>query len=336
MNQNALVIFDTDSLYAIRLQQFMCNVRDNRFKIFVFTNKADLSDVCRDIRNLNPVILLVAESSFCKELADTGVKHIFILNETGMKKYPEYPNFNKYQPANILYQQILLEFADREKEVIPRFYGNKRAKLIGVYTPIRRCMQTSFSMAVSQLLGKKGKTLYINFEQYSGFSEMFQKGYLKDLSDLVYFFVYSREKFVYWLEGVVEHFGYMDYIPPVLTATSIMEVSSKIWNEMLETICTEAGYEYVVLDLSDSIRGIFKVLDVCNVVYTITREDIISKAKLRQFEEILKESEYSELREKIRYLKFPEFSVKNNVFENVIYKDLYEFTENVLGDDFNE
>lgn len=336
MNQNALVIFDTDSLYAIRLQQFMCNVRDNRFKIFVFTNKGDISNVCRDIRKLKPVILLVAEGSFCIELADTGAKHIFILNETGMKKYSEYPNFNKYQPANVLYHQILLEYADREKEIIPRFYGNKKAKLIGIYTPIRRCMQTSFSMAVSQLLGKKGKTLYINFEQYSGFSEMFQKGYLKDLSDLVYFFAYSREKFIYWLEGVVEHFGDMDYIPPVLTATSIVEISSKIWIEMLETICTEAGYEYVVLDLSDSIRGIFEVLDVCDVVYTITREDVISKAKLRQFEQILKETEYMELKEKIRYLKFPEFSIKSNVFENIIYKDLYEFTENVLGDDFCE
>ena len=67
MNHNALVIFDTDSLYAIRLQQFMCNVMDNRFKIFVFTNREDISNVCRDIRKLKPVILLVAEGSFCIE-----------------------------------------------------------------------------------------------------------------------------------------------------------------------------------------------------------------------------------------------------------------------------
>lgn len=335
MGQNTLIIFDTDSHYAVRLQQFMCNVKENHFKVYAFTNRADLLDVYGDIGDIRPEILLVAESSFCEELVDIKAKHIFILNETGMKRYPEYVNINKYQPANALFQQILLEYAGREKDMIPRFYGNKMAKLVGVYTPVKRCMQTSFSIALAQMLGKKGKTIYINFEQYSGFSQLFQKGYLKDLSDLVYFFEYSRDKFLYWLEGVVEHFGNMDYIPPVLTAASLMDVSGKVWTELFEMICKEAGYDYVVLDLSDSVRGIYQILDMCHIVYSITRDDVISKAKLHQFGQILDKPEYTELKEKVNYLRFPEFTIKNNVFENIIYKDLYDYVENLLGD-FNE
>lgn len=336
MKGRNLVVFDCDSLYATRLQQFLSKREGNYFKVFSFTNEADLREACGNKGSIKPEILLVAESSFHKELTEIGAKHIFILNETGLKKYPDYVNLNKYQSAGVLFQQILLEYASREKEAIPRFYGNKRAKIVGVYTPVARCMQTSFSLALSQVLGKRGRTLYINFEQYSGFSKLFQKGYLKDLSDLVYFFTYSRDKFLYWLEGVVEHFGQIDYVPPVLTAASLVEVSPDVWTDMLELICSEAGYDYIVLDLSNSVQGIFQILDLCHKVYTITREDVISTAKLCQFKEVLESSQYEVLKEKIKYLKFPTFLTKDYVFEEMIHGDLFEYVEELLGEDFYE
>ena len=159
-----------------------------------------------------------------------------------------------------------MEYAEREQDFIPRFNGNKRAKIIGVYTPITRCLQTGFSFSLARSFGKKGRTLYMNFEQYSGFSKLFQKGYIKDLSDLVYYYSYSREKFIYWLEGVVEHFGNIDYVPPVLTPVSFLEVSENVWIEMFNLIAKDTDYDYIVLDLSDSVQGIFSILDFCQVV----------------------------------------------------------------------
>lgn len=336
MKGKVMIIFDKDSLYATRLQQFLCNREGNYFKVLSFTNETDLYHTCMDNENIKPEILLVSESSFHKKLSEIGAKHIFILNETGLRKYSEYVNLNKYQSAGVLFQQILLEYADKEKEAIPRFHGNKRARIIGVYTPVTRCLQTSFSMALSQVLGKKGKTLYLNFEQYSGFTKLFQKGYLKDLSDLVYFFTYSRDKFLYWLEGVVEHFGRFDYVPPVLTATSLVEVAPDLWIEMLEFICSEAGYDYLVLDLSDSVQGIFNILDLCHRVYTITREDVISVSKMRQFQEILEEKQYETLKFKIEYIRFPSFSMKEGFFEDMIYGDLYEYVKRLLSEESYE
>lgn len=336
MKGKALVIFDCDSLYATRLQHFLSEREGNYFEIISFTNKADLEKNCSIAGKIKPEILLVAEGCFYEQISEIGAKHIFILNETGLKRIPDFANFNKYQAANILYQQILLEYADREEEFIPGFYGNKRAKIIGVYTPIARCLQTGFSLTMAQYLGKKGRTLYINFEQYSGFSRLFQKGYIKDLSDLVYFYSYSKDKFLYWLEGVVEHFGQLDYIPPVLTATSLSEVSKYEWLEMLNLIAKEAGYDYIVLDLNDSVQGIFQILDLCHKVYTITREDVVSCAKLCQFREMLESNQYARIKERIRYLKFPEFTVKELAFGDMIYSDLQEYVEKLAGEDFDE
>lgn len=336
MSKKALVIFDADSLYAKRLQQFLCQKEGNFFNVFSFSDKEVLFETCRNQESVRPEILLVAESCFDKELLGLDAKHIFILNETGLRKYPEYANLNKYQSAGSLFQQILLEYADREKEAIPRFYGKGRAGIIGVYTPVTRCYQTGFSLALARVLGKKGRVLYINFEQYSGFSRLFQRGYIKDLSDLVYFFTYSRDKFLYWLEGVVEHFGGIEYVPPVLTGASLTEVSKDIWSDMLEFLSNDAGYDYIVLDLSDSVQGIYDVLSSCQKIYTITRTDPVSVAKLYQFKEILEGGQYGFLKEKIEYLTVPSVAKKESVFEEMIHGELFDYAKEVLGNELYE
>ena len=336
MKSKQFVIYDTDTLYATRLEHFLTERERNYFEFLSFSDRSVLEKECGIEGKYRPEILLVSESSFYEELSEIGAKHIFILNETGLNRISRFANFSKYQSAGVLFQQILLEYAEREQDFIPRFCGNKNAKIIGVYTPLTRCLQTGFSFSLAQSLGKKGRTLYMNFEQYSGFSKLFQKGYIKDLSDLVYYFSYSKDKFLYWLEGVVEHFGNIDYVPPVLTAVSLLEISETVWMEMLDMISKDTEYDYIVLDLSDSVQGIFQILDFCHIVYTITRDDVISNAKLSQFSQVLEEKRFSLLKEKIKYLRFPAFSIGNNGFEEMLHGDLQEYTDRLVEEIFYE
>ena len=330
MKRKQLVIYDTDEFYATRLEQFLNRREGNYFYILSFSDREELEKQCGVDNQILPEILLISESSFYQDIVKIGAKHIFILNETGLKNLSGFANFSKYQAANTLFQQILLEYAKREDNITPKFCGNKKAKIIGVYTPITRCLQTGFSFSLAQSLGQKGRTLYMNFEQYSGFSKLFNKGYIKDLSDLVYYFSYSSDKFMYWLEGVVEHFKNVDYIPPVLTAVSLTEVKKEVWLGMLEAIAMDTEYDYIVLDLSENVQGIFQILDLCHVVYAITRDDIISAAKLNQFRELLKEERYSGLSKKVSYLKFPVFTGRDLAFEEMLHGELREYTDQLV------
>lgn len=336
MRNKQLVIYDMDKLYAFRLQQFLSEREGNYFETISFSDRNELEKMYARDKKIKPEILLVAERSFYEDIVKLGAKHLFILNETGLKNLSQFVNLNKYQNANLLFQEILLEYADKEENFIPRFCGNKKAKIVGIYTPVNKCLQTGFSFTLAQCLGKKGKTLYINFEQYSGFSQLFQKGYIRDLSDLVYYFSYSRDKFLYWIDGVVEHYGSIDYIPPIMTATSLAEVSGQVWLEMFETISKDTEYEYIVLDLNENVQGIFQILDLSHIVYTITKTDVISTAKLGQFMEILKESKYSSLQKKIKYLGIPKFALKDMSFEEMLHGELWEYTERLCKEDFYE
>ena len=66
-------------------------------------------------------------------------------------------------------------------------------------------------------------------------------------------------------------------------------------------------YEYVILDLSDCVRGLMKILRECDEVYTITRTDRMSKAKLEEYERQLGECGYEDIRLKTRWTQLPVF-----------------------------
>ena len=66
-------------------------------------------------------------------------------------------------------------------------------------------------------------------------------------------------------------------------------------------------YEYVILDLSESIQGLLDVLQMCIKVFTLTREDKMSQCKLDQYEQLLSLCEKEEVKGKTRKLNLPYF-----------------------------
>ena len=63
----------------------------------------------------------------------------------------------------------------------------KGTDIISLYSPIKRCHQTTFGITLSHLLSKKGRVLYLNLEGYSGFERTIADIYSKDISDFLYY-----------------------------------------------------------------------------------------------------------------------------------------------------
>jgi hypothetical protein len=64
----------------------------------------------------------------------------------------------------------------------------------------------------------------------------------------------------------------------------------------------------VILDLSDSVRGIPELLNLCTCVYMPVRNDGFSLAKLKDFDEVLSRYPgHGEIAGKLIRLKFPYF-----------------------------
>ena len=100
-------------------------------------------------------------------------------------------------------------------------------------------------------------SLYLNFEHYAGISELLPDMQTLDLADLLYFLNAQKDKFRLRLQTILKHKGALAYVPPVKSGQNLITVTPQEWLGLLERIEELEEYEYVVLDLGESMQGLF-------------------------------------------------------------------------------
>ena len=93
-----------------------------------------------------------------------------------------------------------------EKAVAPAVFPvlKKTTEIYAVYSPLGRCLKTSFALTLGQILAKERAVLYLNLEEYSGFEEMLGKGFAQNLSDLLYFVRQENGNLIYKMNSMVQ------------------------------------------------------------------------------------------------------------------------------------
>lgn len=210
------------------------------------------------------------------------------------------------------------------------------AKMIGIYSPVKRCLQTSFALTLGQLLAREHRTLYLNFEMYSGLGELLQREYQTDMLDVMYYFQSAREKLALRLPAMIQSAGGLDYIPPMQYALGIREVPGEQWLALCRDIAAIGEYEYLILDLDDGIDGLFDLLKNCRKIYTITRDDPFAMAKLRQYEQMLQLGELEEITEKTVKCRFPIFKQLPQSLDMMTHGELAGYVKSIIKEDIYE
>jgi hypothetical protein len=75
-----------------------------------------------------------------------------------------------------------------------------------------------------------------------------------------------------------------------------------LFRELLAT----SVYERVILDIGDSVQGLFDILELCDCVYMPVLRDEISERKLRRFEQNLNRMQLENLPKQICRFIMPE------------------------------
>jgi cellulose biosynthesis protein BcsQ len=217
-------------------------------------------------------------------------------------------------------------YAEREYE--PLSILNKNCNIIGVYSPIKRSLKTSFCLTLGQILAKERAVLYINMEEYSGFSTIFQKEYKADLSDVIYYIRQDKSNILVKLEGIVDSVNNLDYIPPATSPMDIREVSKEDWQRLIHEINANSKYETIIIDFGDGVDGLIELLSECSQIYMPILEDYLSAAKIEQFEKLLNVAGYGELNLKIKKVKLPyhnSFGSRECYAEQLIWSELGDY-----------
>ncbi len=330
MGKPIMAICDRQAAYTSRLIELFQKNKELPFEIHGFTKNENLQEFCDENK---VALLIISEPDYREELERKEIDRILVLQE-GNGSLPEHvAAVNKFQPAGMLYREIMKVYGEGEK-IVP-FQGRRRGnfQMIGVYSPLHCCMQTTFALTAGQLLAKRKKTLYLNFECFSGFEALLGKRFGGNLTDILYYYSCAREKLSYKLESIVQEMGGLYFIPPADSYEDFRDIQEEEWTSLISQIAKAGGYETVVLDLTEQVRGLFSILEACGRVYTLTREDRMAKAKLAQYELMLEQEAYRSVLEKTFRCRLPVFKNLPSGLEHLNRGELADYVEKQLKED---
>lgn len=298
--EKVLALCDTEEEYAQLMTEFLKKQKELPWKIHTYTQVEELVKTEGDAFEL----LAVSESAFLASpfLQELQPRRIVILNESGRVRWESVACVDKYQPAEEILKYLLQIYMDIADTPLPRLRKGCHTRFIGNYSPVHRSMQTSFALTMSQILAREHATLYLNFEHYVGIAELLPDMQTLDMADLMYFLTADREKFRLRMQTMLRHVGGLDYIPPMKSGQNLLTIPAADWIDLLQKIEELGEYEYVVLDLGESMQGLFDILRMCKKVFTLTREDRLARGKLLQYEQLLGLYEYGDVLEKTQRL----------------------------------
>ncbi len=320
MRKNTLAVFDPDEEYVTKLMSYLNDSRSVPLEIQGFTDKKLLKEFISD----NDIdILLIPEDDLDDEIESCEAGEMMVLSENEAAHDGRgHKAICKYQSSENIMREVMCYYAEQPLEEAG-LISSISTEIIAVYSPIRRSFRTTFAFALGEVMSEREKVLYVNLEEFSGFNQLLQKNYMNDLSDLLFYIDQKKRNFPCKLASLIEKAGTLDYIPPVISPLDLLYVNRETWIILFNELCG-CDYSKIIVDLSDSISGFTDILQAARTVYMPVREDTVSKAKLEQYEAMLRIMELGDILDKTREIKIP--------FMNELNGNLYTLSDSPLGD----
>lgn len=329
VSKRIFVIVDDEKRYTQLLYEFLYARFPEPMQLLIFS---DVNQLKKYAAYHEIEIALVAQHMYGRVIKSISINHCYILQEKGKIKNKN--NIYKYQSREAILKDILNYYGVTKQET--ENIEKKEMQIIGMYSPVGRSGQTTFALLLGKILAQKKRVLYINLEPFSGLNSYLNISNKSNLSDLLYYLNYDEEKFVYKMANMIEYFGNVEFIPPTESFLDLHTITMEEWEKLIAIIRDKTEYEYLILDLSECISGLFGVLRMCNRVYSMVKEDIMAQNKIAQYENLLRNMEYEDLVKKEKRILIPEFKSMNVYPEELAYTQLATYVKQIVEEDFEE
>ena len=332
MKKNIFAVCDLEVDYALNFMDYLNQKKNIPFEIQAFTTVESLIAYGK---NIHIELLLISQKAMCRQVQELEIGKIVILSEgVHPPELDRYPSVYKYQASSDVVREVMACYG-AEKAVTPVAFPvlKKTTVIYGIYSPVGRCLKTSFALTLGQILAKEKAVLYLNLEEYAGFEELMGKGFSQNLSDLLYFVRQENGNLIYKMNGMIQTVNNLDYIPPVRTPEDIRGTEWEDWENLIKEIVSHSSYEVVILDIGGAIDGIFQMLDMCNRIYMPVLTDPVSVSKISQFENLVRIWDYPQILARTTKMHLPFHggnAAPENYIEGLLWSELGDYVREIL------
>lgn len=331
--ESILVLCDREEEYARLMSEFLEKQENLPWSVHTYTDVDKMMEVER-----RADLMVVSEGCYREELSGLLSKQLVVLSESGVLRWKQVRYINKYQGADQVFRELLQLYLEAGEPRLPKMLLGGGTSFLGFYSPMKRCLQTTYALTMAQLLAREHKTLYLNFEYFVGNQELLPDLETRDLADLLYFMNAREDQFGLRLRSMTKQVGELDYIPPMKSGQNLLSVTSGEWLGFLKKLQELGGYEYIIMDLTECMQGLFDILRVCRRVYTICppEEDRAAGSKLAQYEKLLELGEYGDVLKKTCRCSLPRIKYLPVRIELFSRSELAEYAKSQLRELFQE
>ena len=214
-------------------------------------------------------------------------------------------------------------------------------RVIGIYSPINRCGKTSLAVLFSEILARRGNSLMICMDHHNGILADEEL----NIAELIYYLsreqhLVSRGEHFYdfsQYDRFVKKWEQILYIAASSSVENMMQIPPEPFCELIHLLQKRNRYQYIVLDLSEGIESLYKVLNQCDVIFMPVLNDCISKSKIQQFEQqmsiVMEQEAWESLKCRIYKIQLPETIEADgveNYYRELIWSDLGNFAGQIL------
>ncbi|MCR5785471.1 MAG: hypothetical protein K6G40_07515 [Eubacterium sp.] len=289
MKRVEIAIYDSEADFVMGLMLYMSRYKGDSVRTSGFWEKEKFEEHLKD----NRADIILVPLGF--DLKETSAQIMHVTDKDGGE------GIYKYMPADEIIREIFLQYdIQAHSDRI-----GKKVSLRAVYSPSKSIYQTPFAVTYAMTLAAKEKVLYVNLCENAGFESIMQMSYERDLSDLIY----SSGHYSGDMDRLVLSMGYetngFTYIPPMKNPADIYLLKGEEWIDFINKLSSLSGFDVVILDIGGMIPGFYKILEECDSVYMPYSGNPYERARLAQFEEIIKKGKRSEITEIIKRIKMP-------------------------------
>ncbi len=324
-----LAVYDSDEQYGKRLSEYLNRKESIPFSMVFFTKEEALAEYARE-HTID--MLLLQEASMSKVIQELAIPRIAYLTEAqGYVTGPQDHFVYKFQSSDHVIRELMACYETMDMQVMQAIASLRPVKIIGIYSPVARCLKTSFALTLGQVLSKNQLVLYLNFEEFAGLDMMLGKTFHRDLSDAVFYFAQGHIK--RHMGELVENWHNMDYIPPVQYPEDLSDIKPQTLAEMVKEIAAVCHYDVILLDFGSSMRFISDLFPHCQKIYMPVLEDPVSSGKVESFESWMAVKNQTEMLSKINRLKLPfhrGFGTGEMYLEQLLWGELGDYVRTLV------
>lgn len=288
-----LTICDSNQFYARKLSEFI-----NSRKGYPFLARyCNSIEECKQMIHSGKADIILSNMENYEKMKDEVDSERVIVMLDSKEGVDGNNRIYKYQNCDVVLKEIL-KMASSIEDINVYINRSTTMKVIAVYTPNDSRIATSIALDIGKLLSGRASTLFISLDGMSVIPDITGIEFDMDMSDL-FCENMTEGGLSNAIIGSVRRLGNMDILPIMHNYQDMASVTNEEWKNFIRDIERKSDYEYVVIDLTESVRNLFDILKLANYICVAASKGTVDGYRYRQFMKEIEILYDTELKEKI-------------------------------------